>query len=152
MTRIAMLAVLTVMLASSAGCGSDGGGGDRSDLRSKVEKRFAAEGVTLNETGGFYEGGPDLGLAPQTRAKFGDFVVHIEKDASGFAANEQSTSAPDANGIRWDDALATHHPPYYTSYKRYGDALELQWSSEQRSIDDPHWRALDAIMRELQTG
>jgi hypothetical protein len=149
MTRIAMLVLLAATLAS---CGGDEGGGDTGDLRAKVEKRFTVEGVKLNEVGGFYEGGPDLGLAPQSRAKFGDFVVHIEKDASGFDVNEQSTSEPDANGIRWDDALADHNPPYYTAYKRYGDALELQWSSEQRNIDDPHWRALDAIMRELQGG
>jgi len=132
-----------------AGCGGGGGGGSSaSDLQKQVTARFAKEGVKL-EVAGFYEGGPDVGLAPTSRAKFGDFVVHIEKDKSGFAVNEQSTSAPDADGVRWDDALADHNPPYYTSYRRYGDKLELQWSTEKRSIDDPHFKALDAIMREL---
>ena len=138
---------LVCIVAFVAGCG--GGGGGSGDLRKRVESSFAKQGVVLHEAGGFYEGGPDLGLAPDSRAKFGDFVVHIEKDPSGFAVNEQTASAPDADGIRWDDTLADHNPPYYTAYKRYGDKLELQWSTEKRSIDDPHFRALDAIMREL---
>jgi hypothetical protein len=139
------LALVAVLVA---GCGSGGGGGSE-DLRGKVETRFAKEGVKLHELSGFYSGGPEVSLAPDSRAKFGDFVVHIIKDPSGFAVQEQTASAPDKDGIRWDDTLATHEPPYFTSYTRYGDKLELQWSSGRRSTDSADWKALDAIMKEL---
>jgi hypothetical protein len=44
-------------------------------------------------------------LAPDSRATFDDFAVHVVKNRHGFEAAEASASKPDANGIRWDDAI-----------------------------------------------
>lgn len=146
MTRAVAALLLCALVA---GCGGGSSGPDRESLRTQVEARFAKEGVSLYEVVGFYDGGPDLQLAPDSRDTFGDFVVHIVDGADGFEVAEAGADPPDADGIRWDDALAEHDPPYFTSLKRYGESLELQWSTEERSTDQPTWRQLDAIMRDL---
>ena len=88
---------------------------------------------------------------PDSRQKFGDFVIHILKSTHGFAIAEGSAGAPGSDGIRWDDTLANHRPPYYTSFKRYGPSLELQWSSEHRSTRQAQWLQLDAILHQLSS-
>jgi hypothetical protein len=144
-------AAALALVAAVAGCGGgEGDGGtDTGTLRKAIEARFAKEGVRLHELVGSYGQGGDIQLVPPDRKAFGDFVVHLMKNANGFAAAEAGAGAPEADGIRWDDALAGHDPPYYTSLKRYGDALELQWSSGKRSVDQARWQQLDRIMREL---
>lgn len=147
--RMARSVATLLVLALVAGCGGSSSSSDTGSLRKKVEARFAQEGVRLYEAPGFYGPGDDLQLAPGSRATFGDFVVHVVKNAHGFEVAEAGAGQPDADGIRWDDALAQHNPPYFTSLKRYGDSLELQWSTQKRSTDQPQWHRLDAIMREL---
>jgi hypothetical protein len=151
MVRGALAASTLTVVALTAGCGGGGGSSGDDSLRAKVEARFKQAGVSLYEvTGVFGPGGDDMELAPKSRLTFGDFAVHIVRNAHGFQIAEATAGPPDTNGVRWDDTLATHNPPYYTSFKRYGKALELQWSTERRSTDEAHWRQLDAIMHELQ--
>jgi hypothetical protein len=128
------------------GCGG-GGSGDRV---SKAKGAFAAKGVPLHEVDGMFGQGNDIQLAPDSRARYGDFVVHVMKSEDGFRSAEETAGRPDAAGIRWDDTLANHNPPYFTALKRFGSDLELQWSSERRSVDQPQWRALDTIVSGLR--
>ena len=146
-TAVAAALAVAACAAAIAGCGSDSG---QSGLRDRVTERFAQAGVKLHDASGMFGPGDDIALAPDSRARFGDFVVHLPQNGHGFEIAEASAGPPGADGIRWDDTLATHQPPYFTSFKRYGDALELQWSTERRSVDSPKWRRLDAILRSLR--
>ncbi len=145
-TVLSSVALTVLCLALLAACG---GGHGSSGLRDRTIARFKQAGVSLHEQGGLYAGGDDTQLVPDSRHKFGDFVVHILKRTHGFAIAEGSAGPPGSDGVRWDDTLANHRPPYYTSFKRYGPSLELQSSSGVRSTRQAQWQQLDAILSQL---
>ena len=150
-SRLGSLALTVILATMLAACGGGGTGGNEGSLSlsDRVIERFKQAGVSLHEVTGLYAGGDDTQLAPDSRAKFGDFVVHVVKNASGFSSAEAGAGQAGADAIRWDDALANHRPPYFTSFKRYGSSLELQWSSGSRSTNQPQWHQLDAIIRQI---
>jgi hypothetical protein len=148
LTVLSSIALTVLCLALVAGCGAGHANGG---LQDRAIARFKQAGVSLHEQSGFYAGGDDIQLVPDSRQKLGDFVVHILKSTDGFAIAEGSAGAPGSDGIRWDDTLANHRPPYYTSFKRYGPSLELQWSSGHRSTRQPQWQQLDAILTQLSS-
>ena len=147
MRRLAPLALLLSVLAGCGGGDEPGGGG----LQDRVEQRFADEGAELHEVSGFYGGGgADITLAPRRRGYvLGDFVVHVLDGDEGFAIASAGSEPADADGVHWTDSTATPSNPAFIAVKRYGEDLALQMTFGERSIDDPRWERLDAIMREL---
>lgn len=143
------LAAAAALCAIVAGCGS---GFDGAALRTRVEARFRQAGVTVHQYCGFYGcGGDDDVLAPDDKATYGDFAVHVVANAHGFRVAEATAHTPGPGGVLWDDVSGKFaQTRLYTAYKRYGPHLELQYTTTRRTTAQPHWQQLDAIMRGLQ--
>jgi hypothetical protein len=164
MRRPALIFLLVAMLA---GCGSSGGGDDEDQAapigsQEVIQQFEETPGLPPLETAAgsdpsWEQLGPGLDVPPATQKKYGTFTIYVvdpeDPEAVRSLLADKDTAKPlqaDANGIYWDyDELAKS----YVAQKRYGPNVVLAWWNESRQQGtDERWQRLDAVMQDIASG
>jgi hypothetical protein len=161
-------AVILLLAAFLAGCGSTGGGGDEDQEAAPVAAQTLAQ--RFDEMSGMppLERAPGsdpsweqlslgLDLPPAKQEQYGTFTIYVvdpgNLEAVSSLLADKDTGKPleqGGDGIYWDyDELAKS----YVAQKRYGPNVVLAWWNEQREQGtDERWDRLDELLQGVVAG
>lgn len=161
-------ALIFLLVALLAGCGSAGDGDDEDQQAAPIGSQEVIQ--QFEETPGlppleraagsdpsWEQLGPGLDVPPATQKEYGTFTIYVvdpeDPEAVRSLLADKDTAKPlqaDANGIYWDyDELAKS----YVAQKRYGPNVVLAWWNESRQQGtDERWQRLDAVMQDIASG
>jgi hypothetical protein len=164
MSRLALILLLAAFLA---GCGSSGSGDDEEQEAAPVAAQALVQ--RFDELSGMppleAAAGSDpsweqlslgLDVSPAAQKRYGTFTIYVvdpgNLEAVSSLLADKDTGEPleqGADGIYWDyDELAKS----YVAQKRYGPNVVLAWWNEQREQGtDERWERLDELMQQAVT-
>jgi hypothetical protein len=165
MSRAALILVLAAFLA---GCGSSGNGDDENveaapiAAQTLVQRFDEASGMpplemAAGSDSSWEQLGLGLDLSAAEQERYGTFTIYVvdpeNLEAVSSLLADKDTGEPleqSADGIYWDyDELAKS----YVAQKRYGPNVVLAWWNEQREQGtDERWDRLDELLQGVVAG